>query len=101
MSKFEKGPPALMFFGQLIKITTTIPAPLSEDDAMPEGVMPAMAITGIMLDSDDIYITLGGVTTDGEPVLRMAVKHADIITIEVYDPDEDNDTLQRTDGTIN
>ena len=102
MNKYEKGPPALMFFGQLIKVTTTIPVPLPEDaDDVPEGVMPAMALTGIMLDSDDIYLTLGGITPEGEPAPQMAVKHADVMTIEPFDPDEDNDTLQKTDGTIN
>jgi len=91
-------PPASWFIGQFVRVLTT----MEERDENGE-IIGQVAVIGLVVDSDSMYLTLGELSPLEEtPVPHMALKHSDIQMIKVEDPDDIQETpIQSGNNTIN
>jgi hypothetical protein len=87
--------PAMLFIGELVRVTTTMERAMPSDpfqdgdeELEQEPDMVSLVLLGVILDSDETYLTLGTVDDEGMPHPKAALKHKDIKLIEIYEEDD-------------
>jgi hypothetical protein len=104
--------PAILFIGELVRVTTTLERPVPQEElefedgeetfsSEPETV--SLVLLGTVLESDEMYLTLGIIDEDGMPRPKVALKHSDIRIIEMYEEEADilEEAFNTPDGLIN
>lgn len=91
-------PPAAFFIGQYVRVITSI----QERDENGE-VAGQISVVGLVVESDNVYLSLGTVSPlDETPIVQLAIKHDDIQMIRVQNPDElDEEPVQSGPNTLN
>jgi hypothetical protein len=95
--------PAILFIGEVVKVSTKIMTELEPEPGEDAEVQTAsVMLLGTVLDSDCMYLTLGVIDEEGESHPKLAIKHADIESIQVYEDDVENmlDPAKAVDGSL-
>jgi hypothetical protein len=89
-------PPLAFFIGEVVKVLTNIVE--HQDDSGAEGA-GQISIIGKVVETDNMYLTLGYFDDAGGAHPQMAIKHSDIQLVKVFDPTEE--TVQSTSDALN
>lgn len=87
--------PAALFIGELVRVTTSLVKEVATEELDDEGFSSEstqtanVVLLGVILDSDETYLTLGIINDEGLPIPKAALKHKDIKLIEVYEEGDD------------
>ena len=90
-----KDPPAIMFLYQKVHVLTHLIDSQNSD----ESGDVFYTFSGILLDVDEKYITLGS-SQDGEMMPQAAIRHDDIKLIQIAS-EEDENTLNPNNTSLN
>lgn len=89
-------PPLAFFIGEVVKVLTNI---VEQQDEMGSEGGGQISIIGKVVESDNMYLTLGYFDDAGAAHPQMAIKHTDIQLVKVFDPSEE--TVQNTNSSLN
>jgi hypothetical protein len=79
-------PPLAFFIGEVVKVLTNLREEVSEDGMESGG---QISIIGQVVESDNMYLTLGYFDDNGAAMPQMAIKHSEIQLVKKFDPNEE------------